>query len=245
MVKKDNLKLFEKLVIKNINKIIAHERNNILKAAHLFYDVYKDKGMIFIFGTGHSHMMAEEGHFRAGGFAPICPILLSSLMLHEGANLSGVIERKEDITSNLLEKYNITSKDALVIFTNSGVNQAPLEAAYYGKKIKCKTVGISSLEYSNSAPLSKFRKKLYEVVDIFIDNHGPAGDALLEIAHIYKVAPFSTIGGSFILNSIISEVAELAKKEKPFPFYISANMDNSAEHNKNLMEKYKNRNPHI
>ena len=81
MVKKDNLKLFEKLVIKNINKIIAHERNNILKAAHLFYDVYKDKGMIFIFGTGHSHMMAEEGHFRAGGFAPICPILLSSLML--------------------------------------------------------------------------------------------------------------------------------------------------------------------
>ena len=166
-------------------------------------------------------------------------------MLHESANLSSIIERTEGVTTNLLEKYNITSKDVLLIFTNSGVNQAPLEAAYFAKKIKCKTIGVSSLEYSKRAPLSKYNKKLYEIVDIFIDNYGPLGDALIEVNDIFKVSPFSTIGGSFILNSIISEVAELAKDEKPFPFYVSANMPNAKKHNQKLLRKFKRKNPHI
>ena len=245
MVKKNNIKIFQKKVIKNIQNIIKYQHPKILKSAKLFYNTYKNKGMVYIFGTGHSHMMAEEGHFRAGGFAPICPILCSSLMLHESANLSSTIERTEGVTSNLLKKYNITSKDVLLIFTNSGVNQAPLEAAYFAKKIKCKTIGVSSLEYAKRAPLSKYNKKLYEIVDIFIDNYGPAGDALVNVNDIFKVSPFSTIGGSFILNSIISEVAELAKNEKPFPFYVSANMPNAKKHNQKLYKKFKRKNPHI
>ena len=245
MIKKNNIKIFQKKVIKNIQDIIKYQQPKILKSAKFFYNTYKNKGMIYIFGTGHSHMMAEEGHFRAGGFAPICPILCSSLMLHESANLSSIIERTEGVTTNLLEKYNITSKDVLLIFTNSGVNQAPLEAAYFAKKIKCKTIGVSSLEYAKRAPLSKYNKKLYEIVDIFIDNYGPAGDALINVNDTFKVSPFSTIGGSFVLNSIISEVADLAKNEKPFPFYVSANMPNAKKHNQKLYKKFKRKNPHI
>ena len=88
-------------------------------------------------------------------------------------------------------------------------------------------------------------KELFEVVDFHIDNYGPAGDALIEIKKKYKVAPFSTISGSFILNAILSEVAQLAKNDDPFPFYISGNMPNAEEHNLKLMKKYKKRNPHI
>ena len=54
----------------------------------------------------------------------------------------------------------------------------------------------------------------------------------------FNVSPFSRIAGTFILNSIISEVAELAKNEKPFPFYISGNMPNAERHNSKLMKKY-------
>ena len=60
------------------------------------------------FGTGHSHMLAEEGHFRAGGFAPICPILFSGLMLHEGS-LSGEIERTAGIATRVLN-YKLKKK---------------------------------------------------------------------------------------------------------------------------------------
>ena len=83
-------------------------------------------------------MIAEEGHFRAGGFAPICPILSSSTMLHESATFSSQIERTKGVASQLLDKYNLTSNDIIIIISNSGVNQAPIEAALYAKKGKLK-----------------------------------------------------------------------------------------------------------
>ena len=104
---------------------IPNENTSILEAANQFYKTYKNDGMIYIFGTGHSHMLAEEGHFRAGGFAPICPILFSGLMLHEGSLLSGEIERTAGIATRVLQNCKLKEKDTLMIFTNSGVNQAP------------------------------------------------------------------------------------------------------------------------
>ena len=240
-----NIQKYKKEVFNLLEKISSNQKDKFFTVAQEFYKTYKKNGMIYIFGTGHSHMLAEEGHFRAGGFAPICPILNSSLMLHEDTIFSSVLERTEGVATNLIKKYNIESKDILVIFTNSGVNQAPLEASYIAKKLKCKTVGVSSESYSKIAKKSKYKKRLSEVVDYHFDNYGPPGDALIEIKKNLNVSPFSTIAGSFILNSIISEVAELAKNEKPFPFYISGNMPNAEKHNNKLMKKYIKKNPHI
>jgi len=240
-----NIQQFQIEVTKRINQISQSENTSILEAANQFYKTYKNDGMIYIFGTGHSHMLAEEGHFRAGGFAPICPILFSGLMLHEGSLLSGEIERTEGIATRVLQNYKLKEKDTLMIFTNSGVNQAPLEAALYAKEVKCKTIGVSSLDYAKLAPKSKLNKRLDEVVNIYINNHGPPGDTLLSISDTQKVSPFSTISGAFILNSIIAHVAELCKEEELFPFFISANMPNASHHNEKLLEKYKARNPHI
>ena len=239
------IKQYQREINKNIEKIVLNQKNKFTQLSKLFYQTYKKNGMIYIFGTGHSHMLAEEGHFRAGGFAPVCPILNSSLMLHENTILSSTLERTEGIATELLKKYNVKSKDFLIIFTNSGVNQAPIEAAYFAKKIKCKTLGVSSNQYSDIAKKSKYQKKLYEVVDYHINNYGPPGDTLIKINGKYSTSPFSTIAGSFILNAILSEVAELAKNDDPFPFYISGNMPNAEKHNLRLMKKYKKRNPHI
>ncbi|MBT3901719.1 MAG: sugar isomerase domain-containing protein [Pelagibacteraceae bacterium] len=243
--KMQNIKKYQNEIFNLLDKITLNQKKIFTKVAKEFYQTYKKNGMVYIFGTGHSHMLAEEGHFRAGGFAPICPILNSSLMLHENTIFSSVLERREGIASNLIKKYNIKSKDILVIFTNSGVNQAPLEAAHFAKNLKCKTVGISSESYSKIAKKSKYKKRLSEVVNYHIDNYGPPGDALIKIKNKYNVSPFSTIAGSFILNSIISEVAELAKNDRPFPFYISGNMPNAEKHNQKLMKIYLKRNPHI
>ena len=240
-----NIVKYQKEINKNIKNIVINQKKKLIQLSKLFYKVYQNDGMIYIFGTGHSHMLAEEGHFRAGGFAPICPILNSSLMLHENTILSSSLERTKGIATEILKSYNIKSKDVLVIFTNSGVNQAPLEAAYFANKINCKSVGISSKQYSKIAKKSKYNKELFEVVDFHIDNYGPPGDALIQIQNKYSTSPFSTISGSFILNAILSEVAELAKNEDPFPFYISGNMPNAEKHNLQLMKKYKKRNPHI
>ncbi len=48
---------------------------------------------ILLFGTGHSHLLAEEGHYAVGGLANVVPMLESSLMLHQSSILSGKLER--------------------------------------------------------------------------------------------------------------------------------------------------------
>ena len=80
------------------------------------YKTYKNDGLIYLFGTGHSHMLAEDGHFRAGGFAPICPILSTNIMLHESATLSSKIERTEGIATQILNKYTYYIKRHFINF---------------------------------------------------------------------------------------------------------------------------------
>ena len=50
-------------------------------------------GLLYFFGTGHSHMMCEEPFYRAGGLACVSPILEPSLMLHHGGAKSSALER--------------------------------------------------------------------------------------------------------------------------------------------------------
>ena len=131
-----------------------------------------------------------------------------------------------------------------MIVSNSGVNHAPVEAALLAKKKKIKTIALTSYKFSKQAPLSKLNKRLYEICDIYIDNKIPPGDAVVEINNM-MVGPASTITGSFILNSILVEVANLLKNEKIFPFYISVNMPGAKENNDKLVKKYKKLNPHL
>ena len=131
-----------------------------------------------------------------------------------------------------------------MIVSNSGVNHAPVEAALIAKKKKIKTIAITSVKFSKKAPLSDLKKRLFEIVNIYIDNQIPAGDSIISIKN-FSVGPASTITGSFILNSILIELAVMLKNEKIFPFYISSNMPNASINNNKLEKKFKKINPHL
>ena len=154
------------------------------------------------------------------------------------------VDRAIEIVKKALDKYKLTNKDILMIVSNSGVNHAPVEAALIAKKKKIKTIAITSYNFSKQAPLSKLKKRLYQIVDIYIDNKIPAGDSIIKINN-FSVGPASTITGSFILNSILIEVANMLKNEKLFPFYISSNMPKASENNNRLEKKFKKINPHL
>ena len=59
-------------------------------AAALIADTMAAGGTIHVFGSGHSHILAEELYYRAGGFARVRPILFEGLMLHASAPLEHV-----------------------------------------------------------------------------------------------------------------------------------------------------------
>jgi uncharacterized phosphosugar-binding protein len=217
------------------------------QAAQAIVEAIKAGGMLYLFGSGHSHMMAEEGHYRAGGLAPVIPILSTSLMLHEWSSGSSKFERTVGIAPTILARYQPTGRDVIVIFSNSGVNAAPVEMALAAKQNGMTVIGVVSLEYAASAPLSPLGKRLSEIADIVIDNQLPAGDALVQIGNTgLRSGPGSTVLGAFLLNALLTEVVwRLAAEGIDPPVFISSNMPGGAQHNAELIEQYKARNPHL
>jgi uncharacterized phosphosugar-binding protein len=213
-------------------------------AAEACVETIRRDGLIYIFGTGHSHLMAEEGHFRAGGLACVVPILASSVMLHEGAVVSGVLERMTGLADPLLSRYPIGPDDTLFVYSNSGVNAVPVEAARYGKARGARVVAVTSIAYSKAAAAG--RETLAEIADIAIDNQGPPGDASVTAAEGLIVGPISTVLGAAIWNAVLTEtVARLAQSGEVAPAYISSNMPGSKDRNAALVERYRTRNPHL
>ena len=227
-----------------LKKISKEENKKFIKCANLIKNSYKKGGQLFIFGTGHSKLLAEESFHRAGGYAAACPIRSDEINFSKGTDKATELERTANVAKRALEKYKLTSKDILMIVSNSGVNHAPVEAALIAKKKKIKTIALTSYEFSKQAPLSKLKKRLYEICDVYIDNKIPPGDAIVGINKM-MVGPASTITGSFILNSILVEVANLLKNERIFPFYISVNMPNAKKNNDKLEKKFSKINPHL
>jgi uncharacterized phosphosugar-binding protein len=230
-----------------LQMLVSTQMHLISLAADKVAETLRKDGLVYLFGTGHSHLLAEEGHYRAGGLAAACPILVPDLMLHEGAVESTVQERTNGLSEALLAKYAPTSQDVLFIFSNSGVNAVPVEMAMAAKARGMTVIAILSLAYSNSLTPRVHGKKLLDFADITLDNHGPAGDAMIEIIpDALRAGPISTVTGAFLLNAVLVEAMQrIVEGGQTPPVYISANMPGAAEHNAALVERYRRRNPHL
>jgi len=202
-------------------------------------------GLVYIFGTGHSHTMAEEAHYRAGGLALTVPILSTPLMVHEGAVASTAFERMPGMVAPVLRRYPIGPSDVLIIVSNSGVNAATVEAAEAGKAKGATVIAITSQDYSRQA--ARGRTRVADVADIVLDNGAPPGDAIMSVpGSQLRVGPISTSIGAALMNAVFAEAAvRLQSSGAAAPIYLSANMPGAAEVNEGLVARYRPRNPHL
>ena len=101
-------------------------------------------------------------------------------------------------------------------------------------------VTVLSVNYAN-ALTAKPENILSYYSDVYINNHSPVGDTILEEKNI-GISSSSTIAGIFILNSLWTEMYKYLKDEKLIPFYKSSNLKGSNLHNKKLENKFKSKN---
>lgn len=222
-------------------QVIDSQRTLLCQVAAQMALVIQQNARIFIFGTGHSHMLAEEGFFRAGGLAAVTPIFIPALMLHENPAFSSQLERTPGFAKLILDRYEPRSGEMIFVFSNSGVNQMPVELATEAHLRGLVVVSVCSKEYARVAPLSAIGKRLDEVADFAIDNGGKPGDALVPIpGSTWRTGPSSTIINALIWNGLVVEtVLRLQAAGQEIPLIASLNLSGAAEHNEKLLTKWR------
>ena len=136
------MKDFTSKVKELIDIVYERENQNIKSAAKLIFDSVKEKGILHVFATGHSHMLAEEMFYRAGGLVTIDPILRPFLMQHEGAISSTKFERLTGIAKIVYDGLDIRDNDPFIVVSNSGINAVPIEFAQIARANNHKVIGV-------------------------------------------------------------------------------------------------------
>jgi uncharacterized phosphosugar-binding protein len=245
---------FKQIIVEIFNKIESEE-NSILEGAEIMTNAIMDGQVIHAIGTGgHSNIAAEELLWRAGVLVPINSMLEPGINLIHGGKRSNIIERTPGYGIKILDAYSVGKKEGevIVIVNAYGINPLCIDIALESKKRNVKSIGVTSQSFAKE--ISKDHpsrhpsgKNLYEIVDIFIDNHLPLGDAVIKIKGCeQKVAPTSTLCNIFTLHCLIIEaVKKLVDKGVKPPVWKSANMPGGDEANKKYEEKYAHRIKHL
>lgn len=231
-------------IIGILNKIKETQAEKINAAASEVARVIENNGLVYIFGCGHSHLIALDCFYRAGGLANVSAMLDTDLMLHNGAAKSSKMEKMSGIAESVLERYCLTENDLLIIVSTSGKNAVPVEMAKCASKKGIKNISVVSSAYFGD---KEKEEMLYSCSDMYIDNCVPHGDAVIDIDGCEtKMGSLSTVASSFILQSVLMQGAEIAAKNgAKVPVYMSGNIEGGAEFNEKLIKEYLPRVKHL
>jgi len=242
-----------KTVVDIFEKIKEQSGDSIDGAADLMSDAILDDKLIHIIGPGgHSNMAAMELLWRAGGLAPINAMLDPGIALVHGAKHSNIIERTPGYAKSVLNSYDIKTGEVMIIANAYGINSMTIDCAMEAKARGLKTIGVTSTSFANYVPKDHparhpSGKNLHEIVDVFVNNYLPLGDAIVKFDNFeQKIAPTSTLCNCFTLNlMVIKTVEKILNKGGIPPVWMSANMPGGDEANRKWEEKYSGRIKHL
>jgi uncharacterized phosphosugar-binding protein len=192
-----------------IERFRTTQRAALTRAADGLAECLRRGGVIHLFGTGHSHMIAEEVFYRAGGLIPVDPMLDASVVLSGGATRSTATERTPGAADAIAARYELRRGDAGVVISHSGGNPAPVEMALLMRQAGLIVIAVTSLEHARTLPVSRAGSRLFEVADVVLDTGGAYGDAALPLPGVlHPVGPTSTVVGAAIVEALMIAAME-------------------------------------
>lgn len=200
-------------------------------------------GVVHVFGSGHSHMMAEEVFHRAGGLMAFNALLDPNLTLF-GTLDAGRLERTEGYAAVILASFDVRPGEVVVVVSNSGINPVPIELAREARRKGATVIAVTSaVNYARVASRHSSGQKLTDVADLVVDSRVPAGDAVLDLDGTdLRVGAASTVLGAALMNAIVAEAADrlLQAGQQP-PVIVSMNVPGGDERNEALVARYRPR----
>ncbi len=226
---------------RNILTVIEKEEGDkIFQVADAMSNSIINGGVPHVFGAGHSMLPAREVFKRAGTLSCIRAIGMERWV--------GKFERLEGFGQALLKDYDLRSGEVMIIISTSGINPLPIEIALEASKCGMTVVALTAMDHTTAVQSRHSSgKKLFEISDIVIDTHVPAGDAAIPIEGIpMKVGPLSTIAAVGIMDAIVVQTTDLiVRKGGTPPVRISRNLPGGDENNRRFKKMYGDRIPEL
>lgn len=244
-----NIQTFMDATFEVVAKIEDKELDNIEAAGKICADAIAKGGVIQVFGSGHSVGFGQELVDRAGALVPVHTIVTTDFVtkgmytLEEFKDPDNIFERRPNIAGKFYDLYEISENDVFIIISNSGINGLVIDLAQKAQENNHKVIVVTSLDHTNAEDSRHpSGKKLKDFGDIVIDNCGPRGDALLELAEGGKIGSVSAISGIMIAQSLAVAIVDNLQKADAFvPILKFEDSEEAKAYNKELKEKYKGR----
>lgn len=176
-----------------LDTIEREERGHMEEAVDALYDCVVGKHAIYTFGASHAGILSEELYYRAGGLMLMNPIFGREIMLDtKPITHTSHMERLVGYGTELArDEADFKPGDVLIAHSVSGRNPVTVEIAMAAKEAGTKVIAVTNLTYSRSVTSRHpSGKRLCDLADIVLDNHGEVGDAAVTIEGLdQKVSP--------------------------------------------------------
>lgn len=197
-------------------------------------------GIVHLFGSGHSHMAAEEPFVRAGTHTAVRAIWPQQI--------TDRFERVPGLGASVLALGDVRDGEVLFVISNSGRNPLPVDVALAGSEAGAYVVGVGSAAHAQAAPSRHpDGHHLLDVVDEFLDTHVPVGDALCsDLDGLPPVGPGSTIASVALIDAVFVQAAVALRRlgHEP-PVRVSRNVHGGDAVNDRHAEIYGDRIPEL
>ena len=161
--------------LSELMEVLRDQGPNIEAAAKMMAECIADGGVVHVFGSGHSHMMAEEVFHRAGGLFAFNAMLDINLT-NFGTLKAGMVERTEGYAKVISVSFDVRPGEVVVVVSNSGINPVPIELAIEARSMGAKVIAVTSAgNYASATSRHSSGKKLADVADLTVDSRVPAG----------------------------------------------------------------------
>ncbi len=200
------------------------------RASSAFADTLANKGLVHLYGSGHSVLPVQEAFPRYGSYVGFNPLTDPRVMWHNvlGAGAGGVrellwLERTERYAGKFLDHQPLKEGDVIVIFGHSGRNASGIDAALYAKKRGLIVVAITTRANLDKPATHSSGKRLADAADIVVDTGAPVEDAIVPIQGWSRpVAGSSTVLAMIMMHELIAETAQkLAHRGVELPVFAS------------------------
>ena len=207
-----------------LQRVRATQLPAIRQAAAWCADTIARRGLVHLFGSGHSRMAVEEVFPRYGSFPGFHPIVELSLTNHtqvvgaNGQRQAMAIERMEGLGEPILANFVFRDYDVMIVFSTSGNKGVPVDVALGAKARGLRVIVVIAAAYSALIPSEHSTgRKLADIADLLIDNCALPGDSMVSVPGVDgKVGPGSTIGNTAVVNMLKVLVAQdLAARGQP------------------------------